>query len=95
MKCPDCDGKGRFAGIVHCDLIDGSSRNECGEISCKRCEATGEVPNETQKWIDIGRRMREERLKRKEVQRVAAKRMGLTLKEYSDMEKGRIKNDNL
>jgi transcriptional regulator with XRE-family HTH domain len=48
-----------------------------------------------QVWIDIGKRMRADRLKRKEHQRVAASRMGVTLKEYSDMEAGRISNEHI
>ena len=95
MNCPDCHGKGYFIGVVHYDLKDGGSYNKFGKIPCSLCEATGEVPDETQKWIDIGKQMRADRLKRKEVQRVAASRMGLTLKEYSDMERGRINNEHI
>ena len=95
MNCPDCHGKGYFIGVAHFDMKDGSSHNKFGKLPCRLCEATGEVPDEAQKWVDIGKRMRADRLKRKEVQRVAASRMGLTLKEYSDMERGRINNEHI
>jgi hypothetical protein len=95
MNCPDCNGKGHFVGVSHFDMVDGKSHNKFGKIPCRLCEATGEVPDETQAWIDIGKRMRADRLKRKEHQRVAASRMGLTLKEYSDIEQGRISNEHI
>lgn len=95
MKCPDCKGHGRFVGVAHFDMVDGKSHNKFGEMPCRMCEATGEVPDEMQAWINIGKRMRSERLKRKEHQRVAANRMGLTLKEYSDIEQGRISNEHI
>ena len=86
MKCPDCHGHGHFIGVAHYKFV---------KRPCRLCEATGEVPDETQKWIDIGKRMRADRLKRKENQRVAASRMGLTLKQYNDMERGRISNEHI
>ncbi len=76
-------------------MKDGKSHNKSGKIPCRLCEATGAVPDVTQAWIDIGKRMRTDRLKRKEVQRVAASRMGVTLKEYNDMEAGRISNEHI
>jgi hypothetical protein len=95
MKCPDCHGKCYFVGIAHYDLIKGKSFNKFVEQPCSRCDAKGEVPDEMQKWIDIGQRMRVERMKRKEVQRVAANRMGVTIKQYQDMEAGRIGNEHI
>jgi hypothetical protein len=92
MNCPDCHGKGYFIGVAHFDMVDGKSYNKFGKIPCRLCEATGAVPDEMQKWSDIGKRMRADRLKRKEVQRVAASRMGLTLKEYSEIERGAVDN---
>jgi hypothetical protein len=92
MNCPDCHGKGYFIGVAHFDMKDGKSYNKFGKLPCRLCEATGEVPDETQKWINIGKRMRADRLKRKEHQRVAASRMGITLKEYSEIEQGRVDN---
>jgi len=92
MNCPDCHGKGHFIGVSHFDMVDGKSYNKFGKIPCRLCEATGAVPDEMQKWSDIGKRIRADRLKRKEVQRVAASRMGLTLKEYSEIERGAVDN---
>ena len=92
MDCPDCHGKGYFIGVAHFDMVDGKSYNKFGKIPCRLCEATGAVPDGMQKWSDIGKRMRADRLKRKEHQRSAASRMGLTLKEYSDIEQGRVDN---
>jgi hypothetical protein len=92
MDCPDCHGKGYFIGVAHFDMKDGKSYNKFGKIPCRLCEATGAVPDEMQKWSDIGKRMRAGRIKRKEVQRVAASRMGITLKEYNDIEQGRVDN---
>jgi hypothetical protein len=76
-------------------MKDGKSYNKFGKLPCRLCEATGAVPDEMQKWSDIGKRMRADRLKRKEHQRVAASRMGVTLKQYSDMEAGRISNEHI
>ena len=82
MRCPDCQGK---------KFIVALSRFKT--LKCYRCSGTGEVPDETVKWVEIGNKMKKMRRDQKMCLREFCKKHGLNTVEMSKMERGWIEPD--
>ena len=79
VQCPDCCGRKEYVG-VH------------GKHKCSRCDGSGVVPAIVLDWIARGKLMRAARVHGKKYRSLweEAKRRGITAKELSDMENGRV-----
>ncbi len=87
MKCPDCtDGTG-VAGFV--DFADGTAAQNV-TLKCTRCNGTNVVSDDMLLWIEEGNRLRNERGKQGLNLVEVADRLGLTITELSQMERGCI-----
>ena len=87
--CPDCKGEGSYMALVK--FADDKGCQE-QRMPCHRCGGNGEVPTEMLDWIKRGDAMREDRLSRDLGQREEAKRLGISVVEYSHMEFGKVDN---
>lgn len=90
QTCPQCDGRGTNAGLIH--YVDGfghrASRYD-DAIRCSLCGGTGQISKQTAEWLAIGRQHYETRIARDESLRECAVRMGIKASELSAMEHGR------
>ena len=84
--CPSCEGrKGSIALVM-------IASKGCVErwMPCSFCKGAGEVLEERSSWRNVGEAMRMDRLARDMSQREEAKRLGISVVEYSQMEAGMI-----
>ena len=84
--CPECRGLGKYSALVR------TAREGCKPqvMQCWRCQGTGEIPAETASWTAAGEALRQSRLDRRLSVREEARRLGISPKELSEMEHGRI-----
>ena len=93
MQCPKCDGTGK-GGPLHIN----KGPNQKGiceghwfrESLCPFCTGSGEVPDHVAGWIADGKALRNERISRNELSINAARKLGISLTEFSAAETGRI-----
>jgi DnaJ-class molecular chaperone len=79
--CIDCNGRGEILPAFH----------QMGlTITCDRCQGTGQMPRHQLPWIEAGRRLRQERINRRETLRDCATRLNLDVMAVSDAERGKI-----
>lgn len=90
-KCPECNnGTATLLFPVYAQHVPKDRRKPVLEIPCDRCKGTGEVSEQSTRWIIIGRKMRKDRLARGFGLRREAMRRGIKPSELSDMENGVI-----
>ncbi len=89
MKCPSCDGRGNFDGIVHINRGDKPHSFERRVTPCDVCGGTGDATDADILRFERGRKHRAERITRGEGLRECARRLHLSLTELSKMEAGR------
>lgn len=87
MICPECKGSGK-SGPAFVRRSDGSCRIE--EINCTTCSGRKTMPDEYPQWREIGRRMMEDRRRRRVSLSDEARRRGMLSSELSAMEFGKI-----
>lgn len=57
MKCWECDG----TGILQ--MLAFEKKKVAGiEIECERCEGSGGVPQEMERWVERGKKLKEKRI---------------------------------
>lgn len=81
IACDKCNQSGKLESAVHHIIIE-----------CYICDGTGHVSPDRPKWIEIGKRLKSERLKHRMTLYREAKRLGIGIIEYSDIEQGKIDN---
>jgi hypothetical protein len=84
MRCPDCSGLKKRKVLLN--FADKPC--EWRELDCFTCNGTGEITEEHQRKIEIGKAMRRDRLNRGLSQSDEAKRRGMTGIAYSKLEHG-------
>ncbi|MGD9827107.1 MAG: helix-turn-helix domain-containing protein [Hyphomicrobiaceae bacterium] len=86
VTCTSCGGKGVLRALVK------PRRGNCYEsdVTCTTCEGVGWLSLDRIARIEAGNRLREERVARGESQTAAAARMGISVRELSDRERGRL-----
>lgn len=90
VTCPDCRGEGLSRALV---MRTGGCVWETQ--NCRRCEGARVVDESVIAAIEEGRRVRDVRIARYEAQGVVARRLGISVVEYSGYENGRLKGDQL
>ena len=90
-KCPDCGGRGEIlaTGILY---SPGHSGPSCGAFPCDRCGATGKITDEMLKWIEHGKILKKRRLSQFKNLISWAELRGVTLTEWSHIERGMVDN---
>ena len=57
MKCWDCDG----TGILQ--MLAFEKKKVAGiEIECERCDGSGKVPQDMERWVERGKKLKEKRI---------------------------------
>ena len=87
MICPICSGT-KLVTLSHVRTSTGGRSNV--PMRCYQCRGAGEITEEQAEWIQRGEAMRLKRVGAYRSLRDEAKRLGITAKELSDMENGRI-----
>ena len=95
IACHTCQGRGSKFGTIHWDGYDALGKrisgNHTGDLTCHRCNGTGQIAPERLEWERLGKEIATRRKARRETQRTVTLRLGLqSLAEYADMEAGRI-----
>ena len=85
MECPRCKGEKVIHGF-------GCPGFKPIAIPCPQCDGSGSVISEMAQWIEHGKKLRDERVKRRITLREMAKFKGLSAVELSDIELGRVNN---
>lgn len=85
--CPSCDGKGSLDALVR-RATDYGSSCQWESINCFVCHGNKVIDSTLAKRMREGRRMREDRLSRKETIKEAAERLGMGVVAYSQAERG-------
>lgn len=83
LICPRCDGQGQIHGIA-C----GPQGGRMGYFKCSTCKGEGQITEKRMELIKKGEAMREDRITRNVSQREEAKRLGIDVVTYSQMEHG-------
>lgn len=83
ISCPHCGGRGANQGIV-C----GPGSHQMRTFTCSTCRGSGVITEDRQTKIAKGEAMRKDRIKRNQTQREEAKRLGLDVVAYSQIERG-------
>jgi len=83
IQCPHCGGRGANQG-----LACGSSGCQMRTLTCSTCKGAGVISEYRQAQIEKGEAMRRDRISRDMTQREEAKRLGLNVVIYSQMERG-------
>ena len=89
LTCPSCDGAGTIFA-----LVDGPSYRGPKTLTCHRCAGSGRITQAQMDAIESGRRIRENRLERNVSMGEEARRLGMSVSEYSAIEHGRIYTPN-
>lgn len=86
MTCPDCQGTGSVLQTSYHALSTFGR-----PVKCRRCKGSGEITAEQVEWIKRGKAMRDTRVfvTHKSLE-FEANRLGLGVRQYLDMEMGRI-----
>jgi len=98
MKCPTCDGKGKIVGVfpVWAENVKRKDRKPAVFIGCYRCNGDGEVPDEAETWMKMGKELREQRIAQRWTLRRASKELGIDVSVICNMEGGVVEpNMNL
>jgi hypothetical protein len=92
MRCPDCHGSRTVSAFVD---FDDPSKRRLMLLACSRCQGEGTVSDQQAAWLRIGDRHRTERVGRDESLMECARRLGMSARELSDMEHGRVNPSRL
>jgi uncharacterized Zn finger protein len=89
MTCPDCSGTGYTVALVKYQggCFDGGCLE--ARLICRRCNESGSVTEQQHEAYKRGKAMREDRRRRRVSMHEEAERLGLSLKDYNDLEHGR------
>jgi hypothetical protein len=89
--CPDCDGRGKYRGVVSGIRVSGERFCEPRVLPCSTCQGSGTVSSVRAAHIALGDRLREHRVNTlRRSQREEAKRLGMSPQLLSKQEFGRI-----
>ena len=86
ITCPECMGRGQYSALVM--FSDGCRP---ASMPCSRCKGDGKVSPAMTDWIAMGGRLRRARQERDLSLREEAARLGISVVELSQMERGAIK----
>ena len=90
MNCPSCNGTKQVRALCNYGPPKGCVWEM---VPCITCHGVGEISDEEARAIEERDRIRNERVHvRHETMADAAKRMGMTLREYIDYEHGRVQS---
>lgn len=81
VACDKCKESGKLITAVHPIVID-----------CYICDGTGKVHKDRYKWVEIGNRLKAERLKHRRTLFQESKLRGIGIAEYSNIEQGKVDN---
>lgn len=87
MQCPTCNGAKQIRALVN---YGGKRGCEWQLIDCFDCGGTGEVDDGFTARREAGNALREARLADYKTMAQAAAERGISAREYSDLEQGRI-----
>ena len=87
VPCPDCEGDGKYTVLAYYGGVWGCVPTE---MQCSRCKGAGRMPEEMVAWRESGQQMRSDRLGRQLSLREEANRLGVSVVELSQMERGII-----
>lgn len=88
IPCPDCKGKGQIFGFINGGPC--ISTHRAGHLHCFRCGGSGYVPEAMLGWIEAGRVMRADRMRRGETMLTEAKRLEISVATLSSIELGKV-----
>lgn len=88
IPCPDCKGEGQIFGFINGG--PSISTHRAGHLHCFRCGGSGDVPEAMLGWIEAGRAMRADRMRRGETMLTEAKRLEISIATLSSIELGKV-----
>lgn len=86
--CPTCNGKKEVFGI-------GCPGFKPIVMDCNTCDGKGKITEQQVERMKDGEKLRQERLGRRMTLRAEANRLGMDVVKLSDIEHGKIKNENV
>lgn len=84
--CPSCDGNKTVPALVN---YGGKKGCVWEHVPCITCHGAGQITDEEANAIKERQRIRQARIDLGETMSQAAQRLGMTLREYNDYERGR------
>ena len=93
VKCPKCNGdRNAFSPVIPTiGLLQYSSKELRNKFKCPICNGKGTVTEEKSQWVKEGNILQERRISHLLTLRNAAKRIRISIKTLSEMERGIIK----
>lgn len=88
MVCPSCLGAKSVMAIIDRRGAAGMPTGSVERVPCRVCGGSGEISEELAAAIHAGEQLRAERLARGETMREAATARGISVVEYSKLERG-------
>lgn len=85
MKCTKCDGTGRIFAHVH---TRDPKTHGFQYIGCFHCDGTGKISKQQAELIEVGEELRKDRQRRGLTLRQEAERLGISIVELSERERG-------
>lgn len=89
VQCPDCLGEKRVLALVDGRRQDGTPFGGLRSMNCFTCSGTGTVDAEFHARREIGKKIRAERLAKRQSLLEAARERGISPAELSAIEQGR------
>lgn len=88
ISCPDCQGAGQVLGFINGgpDI----STHRTGHIQCTRCRGAGTVPMAMTTWIEAGRAIRQDRVRRGATLYSESRRLGISSAALCSIEMGKV-----
>lgn len=88
VSCPDCKGAKEIFGFINGgpDI----SKHGAGNIRCSRCQGAGTVPMAMATWIEAGKAIRRDRVRRGETLYSESLRLGISSSALCSIEMGKV-----
>ena len=95
IVCPRCKGdfKNVFPAFPHKKMLETSIETLREDFKCDMCNGSGKVSEEVLSWIEDGKMLKDKRIAKKIVLRLAAKQLNMDIALLSKMERGCVKPD--
>lgn len=88
IPCPGCKGEKKVFGFINGGLD--ISAHSSGYMKCFRCHGAGQVPAAMLGWIEAGKAVKNERVRRGETLYSEARRLGISSAALSSIEQGKV-----
>ncbi len=88
ISCPDCHGAGKRFGFINGD--PDISKHSVGDLRCSRCHGAGTVPMAMTTWIEAGKAIRQDRVRRGETLYSESQRLGISSAALCSIEMGKV-----